>query len=288
MEPYRTSGFRCPTCPESPLREFHNRLICDECNGILLDEPDFVASCEDIVSKDFHLELGKEATTTHACPRCERALTAVTARLAPLKLRVDVLRCAAHGLWFKDGQLTSVFAQIGLFAHGMGVSREGGGTIGLDGLPMRRHGPASGALVISDWSNRPRRRTPTATPINLYRDQRLACPACTTTELRFFGDRYACAQCNGTFVQNAALEAMVMDMSGQPWDLPLASGSEGTRACPVCTRAMLVDTLERVPIDRCAEHGVWFDPNELTVTLENASHKFDPRGVRIWIKKLFT
>jgi hypothetical protein len=33
---------------------------------------------------------------------------------------------------------------------------------------------------------------------------------------------------------------------------------------------------------------VWFDPSELTIALENASHQFDPRGVRAWIKKLFT
>lgn len=78
-----------------------------------------------------------------------------------------------------------------------------------------------------------------------------------------------------------------MDMSGALWDMPAPTGTPGTRACPMCTTPMVVEDLERVPIDRCAEHGVWFDPSELTLALENASNEFEPRGVRAWLKKLF-
>jgi len=296
MEPYRSAGFRCPTCPESPLREFQNRLICDECQGLLLGKDDYLASCADMCpGKELSLEVNnvKPATSKTGapvnCPRCERQLATCDVTVKPLKVRIELLACSRDGLWFPGGQLSGAFAL---------VSRKGGGypkgpyygqsdRVGLDGIPMSRHGSAAGGLAISDWNNRPRKRAKTASPINLFSDKRLACPACTTTELRFFGDRYQCEQCAGTFVQNEAFESMVMDISKDAWTMPPATGSSGTRACPVCTTAMLVEDLERVQIDRCVQHGLWFDPPELTVALENASHQFDPRGIRAWLKKLF-
>jgi Zn-finger nucleic acid-binding protein len=298
MEPYRTAGFRCPVCTvPAPLREFQSRLICDECQGLLLDEPDYIASCADLT---MGANLGIEVTnaspaatsegTAIACPRCERQLSRCRVTLVPIKVKADVLRCDRDGIWFEHDQLTRVFARVGLEAYGYpkGPYYGAGDRVGLDGLPVSRHGPASGVLRISEWRSRPRKRAQTATPINLYRDQRLACPGCTSGELRFFGDRYQCEQCAGTFVQNAALESMVMDISKDAWDLPAPTGTAGTRACPVCTKPMIAEDLERVPIDRCAAHGVYFDMNELTVALENASHQFDPRGVRAWLKRLFT
>ena len=124
------------------------------------------------------------------------------------------------------------------------------------------------------------------TPINAYADRTLACPVCTTTELAFFGDRYACAQCTGTFVQNAAFEAMAMDIANHFFELPPATGEPGPRACPVCSTPMLVETLDAVPIDRCGAHGIWFDGNELTVALERASGQFQ-HGWRAWLRRVF-
>lgn len=292
MEPYRAAGFRCPTCTsQPPLREFQSRLVCDECQGLYIDENDFVASCADLANLDIELHVGDGTPTKepHACPRCDVPLQAAKIDLKPVKVSADVLRCPTDGLWFKSGQLTGMFAVISRRTGHKGGAYYGrsGGPLGLDGLPAGRHGPSKGILAISDWSSRPRRRTPTASPINLYRDQPMPCPACATP-LAFFGDRYACPQCAGTFVQNDALVSMVMDVSKALWDIPLPTGQPGTRACPVCTNAMLVEDLEKVPVDRCATHGVWFDQNELTVALERASGQFDPRGVRAWLKKLFT
>ncbi len=292
MEPYRIAGFRCPTCDGSPpLREFHDRLICDECNGLLIDERDFVASCADLANLDIELA-HRETTPTKVprpCPRCERTLTATEVELAPVNVRVYALRCERHGLWFKNAAITRAFALISRRTGGHGGPYyEMGGRVGLDGLPVSRHGGSAGGLAISNWHTRKRRRTPTASPVNLYRDQHLACPRCESgAELRFFGDRYQCESCAGTFVQNAALESMVMDMSGELWDLPAPTGTGGTRGCPICRSAMLVEDIEKVPIDRCTEHGLWFDPSELRVMLERASGEFEPRGVRAWLKKLF-
>jgi len=273
------------------LREFQKRLVCDECQGLYMDEQDFVASCADLANCDLELHVGDGRATKepHTCPRCEQALVATTIELKPVKVTADVLRCPTDGLWFKGGLLTGMFAIISRRTGHHGGPYYGGssGAVGLDGLPAARHGPSKGILAISDWKNRSRRRTPTASPINLYRDQPMPCPVCTT-KLAFFGDRYACERCAGTFVQNDALVSMVMDVSKALWDMPLPTGQPGTRACPVCANAMLVEDLENVPVDRCATHGVWFDQSELTVALERASGQFDPRGVRAWLKKLFT
>lgn len=289
MDPFRTAGFRCPTCAGGPpLREYQERLCCDECRGMLIDEQDFVASCADLYGGELTLHSEDEAPTQKSCPRCERTLATSHLTLMPAKVRMDVLRCTADGIWVAGDQLSSAFALISRKATGFGGGPywDMGGPRGVSG--EARRGAATDGLRISDWSNRPRRRRPTASPINLYADRPLPCPVCTTTQLRFFGDRYACAQCSGTFVQNAALAGMVMDIAKTAFDLPPPSGAAGTRACPVCREAMVVEELERVPIDRCGEHGVWFDPNELTVALERASGQFDEHGVRAWLHRLFT
>jgi len=206
----------------------------------------------------------------------------------PLSAKADVLRCDRDGLWFSGGLLAGVFALLGRKARGViGYPQfQDPIAMGLDGLPVVRHGSATSGLRISEWRTRPRRREPTLTPINAYRDQRLPCPACTTTELAFYGDRYACKQCSGTFVQNAAFEAMAMDVAKDLFQLPPVAGEPGPRACPVCSQPMAVDKLEQVDIDRCAAHGIWFDANELTVALERASGQFE-HGIRAWLKRVF-
>ena len=288
MEPYRTAGLRCPQCPEMSLREFHERLICDECEGMLIEEADLVAACSDLVSEGLTISFSDVARTTSACPQCERPLDSCVVAFAPIRVTADVLRCDRHGLWFKRGVLAAVFALLGRKKTGIvGYPHYAGpSTIGLDGLPVSRHGPATGGLRISEWRTRPRRREPTLTPINAYRDQPLPCPICKTTELRFYGDRYACSQCAGMFVQNAAFEAMAMDISQELFQLPPPAGTAGSRACPVCAEAMLVDKLDGVELDRCATHGIWFDASELSVALERASGQFET-GWRAWLKRVF-
>lgn len=288
MEPYRLAGFRCPICPESPLREYQERLVCDECHGLFIANQDFISACADLCNADLELTFAEIQPATGMCPRCEGGLSSAHAVLAAVGIRVAVLRCERDGLWLDDRLLAAVFARIGRTATGSrGRYYAGQPAVGLDGLPIPTHAPATAGLAISQWRHRPRRRAQTATPINLYRDHRLACPTCADHELRFYGDRYACDGCGGTFVQSAALEAMVMDIAMTPWDMPPATGAPGPRACPVCSSAMVVEELERVTIDRCAEHGVWFDPDELTIALEHASGQFEPRGVRAWLGKLF-
>src|SRR5688572_29823489 len=97
---------------------------------------------------------------------------------------------------------------------------------------------ASDGLMITTWRDRPRKRAKTMTPVNVYADQKLRCPACGDRELVFMGDRWTCDGCHGLFVQTAALAALVEEMTGQPWQAPAVAGAPGSRSCPVCTVVM--------------------------------------------------
>jgi hypothetical protein len=286
MEPYRIAGLRCPQCPESPLREFQDRLVCDECQGMLIGHADFATACADLDGRAIELAFsGDKPSLTHTCPKCERHMTLCRVHLKPTKTTADVMRCDRDGIWCQNGFLEVVFANLSRSRPGHpGYNYARTLPNGPDGLPVPQLRAGTG-LRISEWGDRPRHRKPTLTPINAYADRDLACPVCTTSELVFFGDRYACGGCGGTFVQNAAFEAMVMDVAKELFQLPAATGAPGPRACPVCKEAMLVDDVEQVPIDRCQQHGLWFDPNELAITLERASGQFE-KGWRAWLKRL--
>jgi Zn-finger nucleic acid-binding protein len=155
----------------------------------------------------------------------------------------------------------------------------------LDGTQTPSTGAATAGLRIGQWHLR-RHKSPALTPINVYADRTLACPACGT-ELAFQGDRWSCTQCAGTFMQNDALEGLVLDITGDAWRVPTPTGSPGERACPVCSEKMIAEDLERVPIDRCAAHGLWFDARELAILLERASGQFDKHGIRAWLAHFF-
>jgi hypothetical protein len=119
----------------------------------------------------------------------------------------------------------------------------------------------------------------------------LACPTCTragepTGVLALSGNLWPCETCDGVFVENVAFEAMVAEMCGKPWTLAAPSGATGARACPACTKPMLVETLGDVAeIDRCVEHGIWFDASELGEALATTA---PPEGGMVsWLKNVF-
>jgi Zn-finger nucleic acid-binding protein len=268
---YRTFGYTCPSCPSAPMREFQKRLVCDECQGMLIERDDFTSAVNDLGLEDMAIEYSSSTPTTVKCPRCELAMiTHDVKRIGDVRMKqTTFLDCPRHGLWLGKGVLAAVFARIGRAHRSI-----------ADGPYPTAFDPT---LRISQWRNRPRKRAKTLTPINAYRDRHLACPACPTAELKFQGDRYTCASCTGTFVENATLEALVMDVSHEPWSMPKVTGSEGPRACPVCTAPLFAEKLEGVALDRCDAHGVWFDPDEMAEVLEHAgTHHVS------WLKRLFT
>lgn len=299
-EPYRITTNTCPSC-SAPLREFAKRLVCDQCEGMMLSLADFTSACEDVASGTplalaFRDASGDERRTPPEptetpCPRCGGALVACKVTLAKKDLTATFLRCERDGLWCGPGVLTGVFAIVGRRwgLHG-GATRGAGSRTGNDGLPVPQHVPATAGLAISAWRDRRRKRPPTATPVDVYRDHHLACPACPVenrSELRFVGDRWSCTGCRGAFVERGALEALVEEMASQPYELPPPSGEPGSRGCPVCMEAMIVEKLgPSTTIDRCAKHGLWFDEHELQTALVEIGIP-EKTGLVGWLKRLF-
>lgn len=289
-EPYRSTTNTCPSCA-APLREFAKRLVCDQCGGIMIGAKDFTTACEDVAGIDLPLVIDDGDPTEVPCPRCGVSMSTCKATVGEKKLKLKFLHCKHDGLWCASGVLTGVFAVVGrTWGHSAPPSRGAGSTTGLDGLPVPQHRPASGALAISQWRDRPRKRPPTVTPVNIYRDQVLACPACPRhdrKELVFAGDRWACEGCHGAFVERGALEALVEEMASQPYELAPPSGDAGIRTCPVCIEPMIVEKLgASTTIDRCAKHGVWFDEHELQTALVEIGIP-EKTGLVGWLKQLF-
>ncbi|MCX5743236.1 MAG: zf-TFIIB domain-containing protein [Proteobacteria bacterium] len=305
---YRTSGLLCPSCPtSSPLREFQHRLVCDECAGMLIAVDDFVDSLREIDGSTDELTFSNEAPTAKACPRCARELSSCVLRFGKLKLVGSFSRCERDGIWFPRDAMTAVFARVSRRSSGMGgggpISPSSSGTLsygnvaggGMSGAmssianAFGRGAAASAGLRVGNWSShRPRVHT---LYVSAHKDRRLGCPSCKETALSYAGDRWPCHTCAGAFVENAALAAMVEELSAAPWEVPVGAGALGERACPVCTRPMMVEVLEAVTIDRCGDHGVWFDEHELQDALH---HVIDPSfggdaptGIGGWVKRLF-
>lgn len=111
--------------------------------------------------------------------------------------------------------------------------------------------------------------------------QRLACLQCALP-LVPRGRLWACDD-HGVFVEATALVEMMREMTGRDWELPDVSGAPGERACPACGASLVVEVLEGVTVDRCVQHGIWFDPSELESTLEHAAAE----PSRSWFRRLF-
>lgn len=293
--PFRHSGWHvCPGCGAT-LREFQSRLACDHCDGILIGYDDLASAIGDQLGEGSPKLIARDGETTQMkCPQCETLLVScgLSVKLASGKVKEQssrFARCPKHGLWCGPGVLAAVLAVIGTPGMAKSGTFQPTSTVetGLDGLPTARSRSASDGLAISAWRNRARQRTKTLSPVNAYADRTLGCPVCPGRELRFLGDRYACEQCAGIFVENAAVTALVNEIAPSLWELPAPSGTPGPRACPVCRELLIVEELETVAIDRCGAHGVWFDPTELASMLEHASRNVHHGGLRRWLARLF-
>ena len=280
---YRTSALICPACA-SPMREFQKRLVCDQCEGMLLELEDFASACADLVGEAPVELIDKETPDKPAiCPRCGHEMQTCRVKVKGKKIGGRFSTCERDGLWFGRDVLPNVFATLTRrVLRYVGGYKSGDHTRKM--FQPTTVGDASEGLSITAWRNRPRKRAKTLTPVNAYRDQTLLCPACRQ-ELHFLGDRYTCAQCHGCFVENAALEGLVAEMTGQPWTIPAMVGSVGQRSCPICASALGVESLEGASIDRCPSHGVWFDPQELEDVLKHSAER--PGGLLGWLRRLF-
>jgi len=108
------------------------------------------------------------------------------------------------------------------------------------------------------------------------------CPACKAT-LRDFETRLACDSCQGAMVPMEDLRLAIEQLTGIAPALELVDEKPGARSCPRCavamTRLHLRVVLEdevakpRPELDRCGEHGIWFDGEELAKVFEKSLAK---------------
>ena len=100
----------------------------------------------------------------------------------------------------------------------------------------------------------------------------VSCPRCRVA-LETAGYTERCKTCDGAWIHEDALVGMLQERTSAlvflPWQ-PRDKDQE--RACPVCTKAMQTVNLETVALDRCPDHGVWFDADELAALLARAKH----------------
>jgi Zn-finger nucleic acid-binding protein len=249
------------------MRPFDRRLVCDRCEGMFIEVDDFA----DAVGAMEPIDVRDEGPAARACPCCRKPMRACQLAIGKLELDEVLAYCPDHGLWFGDGALADVLARIERNHH-----RGGGGS------------PTQTVTSIYTLLSKPRRMTPrpAPVPISAFRHRHLACPVCEGS-LTLVINQWACAHCAGTFVENHSLEAMVSEMKSSPWQLSAVRGEAGALSCPVCADAMHVESFERVSIDRCGEHGVWFDPHVLSTALHQASGVQQRSSVASWLRRMF-
>ena len=225
---YRTAAFPCPVCTNATLREFHERLVCDECNGMLIAADDIAESIRELDASEDTLEITDDKPGDTRCPLCSNALAPCTVKFGTMKVNGAFLHCATHGLWFPRDAMTALFARVsrrGRLRGSTGGTRGGlpGGGARGDGLgdvatairdAFQGHGPASSGLAIGNWEHR-RPRVHTLF-VSAHKDRRLGCPSCKENPLAYRGDRWACGTCAGSFVEHVALAAMVEEMAQKP------------------------------------------------------------------------
>ncbi len=99
---------------------------------------------------------------------------------------------------------------------------------------------------------------------------RMKCPV-DQAELEEAGRTMKCATCEGAWVREDVLVAILEQRASTLVDLPWAARPDDKpRPCAECAGAMQTVNLGSVALDRCAQHGVWFDADELAALLRQA------------------
>lgn len=297
MEPFRESSGTCPACGAAPLRAVGKRLVCDRCEGMLIGGAELAEALREV--GDFTpaaVETANGEVTEIKCPRCTQPMQRGAIRVGPQILDRPTLWCATDGAWLSQDQMVVELARSS--RRSSAATRHHGGVAsaaadlapsGGEMAALRGVGNAFTKNQRLPISYRPP-RVRTAF-VSAFAGRQLACPACPShPALGFVGDRWTCQTCSGSFVEDAALVAMVSDIKGEPWELPALADNPGTRACPVCTSVMVTETLGTVTLDRCKGHGTWFDEAELGPVLLEASTPTEPPtgGLGGWLKRLFS
>jgi len=117
----------CPMCPHSILRIHQGRLLCDRCQGMLLELDDVGRAIFDMTGITPTFEFIDEQPGKRPCPRCTQPMTTLHLRVVLgdeiAKPRPELDRCAEHGIWFDGEELAKVFEK----SYAKVTSHGGGG-----------------------------------------------------------------------------------------------------------------------------------------------------------------
>jgi Zn-finger nucleic acid-binding protein len=113
------------------------------------------------------------------------------------------------------------------------------------------------------------------------------CPTCNDA-LTQQGTRFVCEPCGGVLVVAGELEAMLRELAPEdPRSLEqrLLAMTGAQRTCPRCEVAMQRWLFATVTIERCVEHGVWFDKEGLVHALEwiDATYPVPANRTSLWL-----
>jgi Zn-finger nucleic acid-binding protein len=97
----------------------------------------------------------------------------------------------------------------------------------------------------------------------------LTCPVCAAP-LEQAGSTFRCERCEGAWVAEETLVAILEQRASTLVELPWEARQDKPRPCAACKAEMQTVNLGSVALDRCAQHGVWFDSNEMTQLLKQA------------------
>ena len=102
----------------------------------------------------------------------------------------------------------------------------------------------------------------------MYRTPHVPCISCSDAKLaerEQSGVSYLkCEQCAGIWMEESAFQSLMEQTQPGKDHSPLVhnDGSE-RRPCPICTEKMDIAWILFLQLDRCEEHGIWFDTDEL-------------------------
>ena len=98
----------------------------------------------------------------------------------------------------------------------------------------------------------------------------LLCPKCNAA-LETAGYTQRCQTCDGAWIHEDALVGMMQERTSAMVFLPWQPRDrDQDRACAVCSKPLQCVSLGTVALDRCPDHGVWFDPEELASLMKQA------------------
>jgi Zn-finger nucleic acid-binding protein len=108
----------------------------------------------------------------------------------------------------------------------------------------------------------------------------MKCPVDQTT-LEEAGRTMKCTTCDGAWVREDVLVAILEQRASTLVELPWVAREDSPRPCAECAAPMQTVNLGSVALDRCAQHGVWFDANEMTTLLRQAKRFKTHPGVAV-------